>query len=263
MASEDKDGQGLPLFVFIPLILCIVGILVLLDIRQRQRNPPHVPINTQPQAFEQQFLHDRDDQDDGEQDASDDNHDEGSSSAVRVKKVGKKRGDKLRKKEEKRRYREYMDQQRDLRRAQEEADEEEYRRIKMEQSIQRTDEMEKRRKEREKLAKAKAKEELKMQALQEKDAKKRQYRFNKYSDKLKKLVKEKKLCDTHALAKSMGLSQEEVIDMLKQSCDQDDEFELCLWSGTDTFLFITREDYEHFNEQFSSRGKQSIHDATL
>jgi len=54
-----------------------------------------------------------------------------------------------------------------------------------------------------------------------------------------------------------------VIDMLQQLCDQDDEFELCLWSGTDTFLFITRDDYAHFNEQFKAKGKMSIHDAKL
>lgn len=51
--------------------------------------------------------------------------------------------------------------------------------------------------------------------------------------------------------------------MLQQLCDQDDEFELCLWSGTDTFLFITRDDYAHFNEQFKAKGKMPIHDAKL
>ncbi|KAL7317875.1 hypothetical protein PS15m_004173 [Mucor circinelloides] len=263
MASADKDSQGIPWVVFIPIILCVVGILVLLDIRQRQRNPQYAPIDTHPQAFEQQLLDDVDEQDVDEEDASDDNHGEGSSTAVRVKKVGKKRGEKLRRKEEMRRYREYMDHQRELRRAQEEVYEEEFRRKKIEQSIKRTDEMEKRRKEKEKKAKAVAKEELKLQKLQEKDAKKRQSRFSKYSEKLKKLVKERKLCDTNELAKWMGLSQQEVIDMLQQLCDQDDEFELCLWSGTDTFLFITRDDYAHFNEQFKAKGKMSIHDAKL
>jgi hypothetical protein len=41
MTSSDKDGQGMPLVVFVPIILCVVGILVLLDIRQRQRNPQY------------------------------------------------------------------------------------------------------------------------------------------------------------------------------------------------------------------------------
>lgn len=41
MASADKDSQGIPWVVFIPIILCVVGILVLLDIRQRQRNPQY------------------------------------------------------------------------------------------------------------------------------------------------------------------------------------------------------------------------------
>lgn len=101
-----------------------------------------------------------------------------------------------------------MDRQRDIRRAQDEIYEEEFRRKKIEQSIKRTDEMEKRKKEKEKKAKAEAKEELKLQKLKEKDAKKKQSRFGKYNEKLKKLVKEKRLSDTHELAKLMGLTQE-------------------------------------------------------
>lgn len=54
-----------------------------------------------------------------------------------------------------------------------------------------------------------------------------------------------------------------MVDILKQLCDADDEFKLCLWSGTDTFLFITEKDYTEFNEQFKNKGKMSIHDATL
>lgn len=169
------------------------------------------PIDTQQQAYEQQFLQDEEDEDEDqeeEDEGSDDNHGEGSSTAVRVKRVGKKRGEKLRRKEEMRQYREQMDRQRDIRRAQDEIYEEEFRRKKIEQSIKRTDEMEKRKKEKEKKAKAEAKEELKLQKLKEKDAKKKQSRFGKYSEKLKKLVKEKRLSDTHELAKLMGLTQE-------------------------------------------------------
>ncbi|CEP07806.1 hypothetical protein [Parasitella parasitica] len=260
MASANKEDQGIPLVVFIPIILCIIGILVLLDIRQRQRNPQYETIDTHQQAFEQHFMQqDEDEQENG----SDDNHGEGSSTAVRVKKVGKKRGEKLRRKEEMRQYREYMDRQRDLRRAQDEIYEEEYRRKKIEDSIKRTDEMEKRKKEKERKAKADAKEESKLQKLQEKDAKKRQSRFSKYNEKLKKLVKEKKLCDISELARATGLSQEEVVDILKKLCNQDDEFELCLWSGTDAFLFITQKDYTEFNQLFKTKGKMSIHDAVL
>ncbi|KAI8639012.1 hypothetical protein BD408DRAFT_422130 [Parasitella parasitica] len=258
MASPNKEDQGIPLVVFIPIILCVIGILALLDIRQRQRNPQYALNDTHQQTFEQQAM-----QEDEQEDESDDDHGEGSSTAVRVKKVGKKRGEKLRRKEEMRRYREYMDHQRDLRRAQEEIYDEEFRRKKMEESIKRTDEMERRKKEKERKAKADAKEELKLQKLQEKDAKKRQSQFSKYSEKLKKLVKEKKLCDVRELARIMGLSQEEAVDILKQLCDQDVEFELCLWSGTDTFLFITQKDYSEFDGHFKTKGKMSIHDAVL
>lgn len=82
-----------------------------------------------------------------------------------------------------------MEQQRQIRKAQEEIYEEEFRRRKLEESIKRTDEMDKRKREKEKKAKADEKEGLKKQKNEEKDAKKRQARFDKYKEKVKKLVK--------------------------------------------------------------------------
>lgn len=81
-----------------------------------------------------------------------------------------------------------MDQQRALRRAQEETYEVEFARKKLEEAYDRAVEQKKRRKEKEKKAKADEKEELKRQKQEEEDAKKRQARFDKYNGKLKKLV---------------------------------------------------------------------------
>jgi hypothetical protein len=54
-----------------------------------------------------------------------------------------------------------------------------------------------------------------------------------------------------------------VVDILKELCLKDDEFELCLWSETDTFLFITKQDYIHFNQDLKAKGKISIHEGSL
>lgn len=61
----------------------------------------------------------------------------------------------------------------------------------------------------------------------------------------------------------MGLTKEEVVDILQQLCAQDVDFELCLWSGTDTFLFITRDDYDEFAQSMKGKGKISIHEGYI
>lgn len=59
----------------------------------------------------------------------------------------------------------------------------------------------------------------------------------------------------------MGLTNEQVIDILNQLCRQNtQEFELCLWSGTNTFLYITREDYRQFEKDLKEKGKVSLKD---
>ncbi|KAI8371958.1 hypothetical protein EDC96DRAFT_423425, partial [Choanephora cucurbitarum] len=181
-----------------------------------------------------------------------------SSSTLHIRKIGKKRGEKLKRKEQMRQYREYMDQQREIRRAQEEVAEEQFRQRKMEESIRNQDELQRLRKEKEKRARQEQKEEFKRQQLQEKDAKKKQARFGKYSHKVKQWVQRTKLCDLNELAQSVGLSKEDVIDILKQLCAQDDEFNLSLWSGEDMFLFVTPEDYKRLNQLFRDQGKLSV-----
>ncbi|KAI9469781.1 MAG: hypothetical protein EXX96DRAFT_381177 [Benjaminiella poitrasii] len=263
MALPEDEGEALPLIVFIPIIFCVVAIFILLDIRQRQINPQQADrtnfiINEQPNDI-------LDEDSEGQIGTDeDDNLGEGSStSAVRVRKVGKKRGERLKRKEAMRQYREYMDQQRELRRAQDEIYEEEFRRKKIEESIKRADEMEKRKKEKEKKAKVEQKEELKRQKEEEKEKKKRQSRFDKHSGKLKKIVKEIKLCNISEIAKMVGITNEETVAILKQLCKEDTEFELCLWSGTDTFLFITEEDYVQFNQTIKQKGIISIHEDNI
>ncbi|KAG2194655.1 hypothetical protein INT47_002339 [Mucor saturninus] len=254
-----KDNGGTPLFVFIPLIVCIISIIFLLDIRRRRNLPIQFnTIHDEPDLVDDELIPDEEEEDLEEDDAG-----EGSSTAVRVRRVGTKRGEKLRRKEQMRQYREYMEQQRQIRKAQEEIYEEEFRRRKLEESIKRTDEMDKRKREKEKKAKADEKEGLKKQKNEEKDAKKRQARFDKYKEKVKKLVKETKLCQLNDLAKLLGLSKEEVVDILQQLCAQDMEFELCLWSGTDTFLFITRDDYNDFSQSLKGKGKISVEDGYI
>lgn len=71
------------------------------------------------------------------------------------------------------------------------------------------------------------------------------------------------MCETSEVSKLIGLSKEEVIDILKQLCAQDIDFELCLWSGTDTFLFIIRDDYDQFKQNLKGKGKVSIEDASI
>lgn len=61
----------------------------------------------------------------------------------------------------------------------------------------------------------------------------------------------------------LGLSKEEVVDILQQLCAQDMDFELCLWSGTDTFLFITRDDYHDFSHSLEVKGKISVEDGYI
>lgn len=44
----------------------------------------------------------------------------------------------------------------------------------------------------------------------------------------------------------------------------DKEFELSLWSFVkDAFLFITKQDYDQFNQDLKLHGKMSIHHASL
>lgn len=65
------------------------------------------------------------------------------------------------------------------------------------------------------------------------------------------------------LSKLIGLTEEEVVEILKKLCDMDNEFELCLWSGTDTFLFITQQDYNQLEQKLYEKGKMSIHEFKL
>ncbi|KAI8991214.1 hypothetical protein BDF20DRAFT_30116 [Mycotypha africana] len=269
---QQNEGRGIPLIVFIPIIVCFVSILFLLDYRQRrnaQQPVFHEQDDEQTAALEE-LMRLRQQHPVAEQPSDDEQNDvaEGSSTGVRrrVKKVGKKRGEKLRRKEEMRRYREYMDHQREVQRQQAQFFEEQERIRKVEQTRQRTHELNKLRKQREKQAKAEAKEAAKRQKLEEKEEKKKQYNYNKYSERLKKLVKENKLCSLNDLAKTMKLSAKDIADILKQLCDQDSDFSLSLWSADDQqFLFVTEEDYVHFEKELLQKkgGRISIHEADV
>ncbi|KAI9273609.1 hypothetical protein BY458DRAFT_435030, partial [Sporodiniella umbellata] len=198
-------------------------------------------------------------QTDSDNDASDPM--EGSSSSLRTRKIGKKKGEKLKRKEAKRQYRE-ANQQIKERKAQEKVYDEIFRQKQLEESIKRADELEKMRKEKAKKAKQEEKENTKKQKAEEKDKKQKEARYNKYHTKVKAWVKEKKECLFSHLAKQMGLSEEDIEYILERLCETDPEFELCIWSE-DHFLFVTQEDYERFGQRLKEEGKVSIHKGGL
>ncbi|CAO3622841.1 unnamed protein product [Cunninghamella echinulata] len=185
---------------------------------------------------------------------------EGTSTAVRIKKIGKKKGKKLQRKEQLRQYREYMDQQKELRRAQDEILEEEYKRKKAEEAIQRQDELDKIRKQQAKIAKQQEKELLAKQKDYEKLLKRKQQLYQKYHNKIKSLVKVTKIFQIQELAKKMGLSIEDTADILEKLCNNDSEFELSLWSDDkSTFMFVLPEDYQRLtNYMDQNDGKLMI-----
>ncbi|KAG2218557.1 hypothetical protein INT45_006318, partial [Circinella minor] len=247
------------LVIMIPIALCILGILLLLEIRESLQSDSGAGNITSLQ----QALGDNDS--DSEllenyvEEAArtveeDDNNGEGSSTAVHVKKIGKKKGEKLKRKEQMRQYHEYMNHQRDLRRAQDEVLEEEFRRKKDEEAIRRADESERRRKVKEKKAKQEEKERVKREKAEEKEAKKKRSRFDKYSGRIADTVKRLKLCTMETLAKNSGFSQEEATNILKELCATSPEFRLSLWSGS-TFMFVTEDDYANLSAYLENNGK--------
>ncbi|KAI8885174.1 hypothetical protein K501DRAFT_332181 [Backusella circina FSU 941] len=260
MASEQEAG-GLSFIVFIPIIICIVAILILLEIRQQQRHPTaYAPVHITQANDDDETMAFNEDDDDEEEDLENDPG-EGSSTAVRVKKVGKKRGEKLKRKEQMRQYREYLDQQREVRKAQDEILEAEFQRKKEEQSIKRADELDKRRKQLAKKQKQEEKEEQKKMKAETKESKRKEGVFSKYSEKLNKLVQETKLCDMNELSKKLGISVEDVVFVLNELCSTNSHYALSLWSDTNTFLFVTKEDYKTFENLLKDKGRLSIHDA--
>ncbi|KAI9490377.1 hypothetical protein BDB00DRAFT_559795 [Zychaea mexicana] len=257
MANNDV------LIILIPVALCLLGILLLLEIRERLRAGPggegdSTLLRTLDEDSDSELLDDYIDE------TAEDNNDrgEGSSTGVHVRKIGKKKGEKLRRKEQMRQYREYMNQQRDLRRAQEEVLEEEFQRKKAEEAIRRADEVsEKRRKEKEKKAKQEEKERVKREKAEVKEAKKKRSRFDKYSGRIADAAKRLKICNMETLANASGFSEEEATDILKELCATSSEFRLSLWSGS-TFMFVTEEDYAKLAAYLERNGKTSIKHAS-
>ncbi|KAG0784156.1 hypothetical protein G6F57_012854 [Rhizopus arrhizus] len=250
--------NSIPLLAFLPILICTLSILFLLDLYRKRNQEQRERI----QQFEEQLHQELQQEIDSNEENSDNDVGEGSSTSVHIKKIGKKKGEKLKRKEAKRQYREYLDQQIQARKAQEEILEEQFRRKQLEESIRRADELEKIRKEKAKKAKQEEKEELKKQKVQEKNAKARQTKYSKYHQKIKTWVKQHKFCEVEDLAQAMGLNNEDTEYILKQLCKDDPEFDLCLWSGNQ-FLFVTRNDYEKFNQDLKEKGKISIHEGKV
>ncbi|KAI8381412.1 uncharacterized protein BYT42DRAFT_304420 [Radiomyces spectabilis] len=259
MASQD----GVPFIVYIPFILCILSILFLLSLRRRQQQlsiETDVWLNND-EVNEDLTLHEVPANEDSADEMGDQPVDpeEGSSTAVRIKKVGKKRGKKLQRKEHMRQYHEYMLQQRDARRAQEEAMAEQFQRRKAEEAIRLADEIERRRKEMEKKLKNEEKERQKQQKAEAKLSKAKQAKYEKYHARVANIVKREKVCTSEYLANEIRIDEKDVQAILEQLCATDLDFELSLWNGT-TFFFVTRNDYEGLDTVLANSGKIRIDD---
>ncbi|CAO3646226.1 unnamed protein product [Cunninghamella blakesleeana] len=257
------------LIIFVPFILCLLAIVFLISVRNSQQ---HTGTNTNLISLRQsinadEYYNEEEDILEQEEDNEEEDIDsagEGTSTAVRIKKIGKKKGKKLQRKEEMRQYREYMDQQRELRRAQDEILEEEYKRKKAEEAIQRADEQEKRRKQQEKIAKRQEKEQLAKQKEYEKLVKQKQKLYQKYHSKIKNWVKETKICHLQELAKKIGLSIDDTTEILERLCKEDGEFELSLWSDDkSTFMFVLQEDYQQFIQYMDQHDGKLIVDEVI
>ncbi|ORZ03516.1 hypothetical protein BCR43DRAFT_483502 [Syncephalastrum racemosum] len=198
----------------------------------------------------QQLLNDEEGDDLPEEVAvGDEGNGEGSSAGtLRVRKMGKKRGEKLRRKEQQRQYREYMNHQRDLRRVQDERLEEEFRQRKAIENIRQSEEAEQRKKAQARKAKQEEKERQKRQKAIEKEESRRKSRYSKYHAKVAEAAKRLKLCSMDALARETGLDAEEAEAILRQLCMEAPEFNLSLWSGN-SFLHVTDADYAHLAQQ--------------
>ncbi|KAI9260583.1 hypothetical protein BDA99DRAFT_560657 [Phascolomyces articulosus] len=252
------------LIVMIPIAICLLGILLLLEIRERLRSDSGDGSITSLQTVHDDSdleLYEENGMEEIETTVGENDNGEGSSTAVHVRKVGKKKGEKLRRKEQMRQYNEYMRQQQDLRRAQNEALDEEFRRRKEEEAIKRADESERRRKAKEKKAKQEEKERVKREKAEEKEAKKKKSRFDKYSGRIADTVKRLKICTMETLASKTGFSQEEATDILNELCATSPEFRLSLWSGS-TFMFVTEDDYAKLATYLEKNGKISIKHAS-
>ncbi|KAI7872652.1 hypothetical protein BDF14DRAFT_1747170 [Spinellus fusiger] len=262
---SSKNTNDLPWIVYVPFTLCLVGIAFLLWIRRKQRQSQygyeadtrttvqHEPIPTGHDSdteLEQLEQHDQQEQD----------YPAEGSSTVRVRKIGKKKGDKLRRKEQQRQYQEYMQQQAEARRAQEQREEEIYQQRKLEESIRRADEMDRMRKAQAKKERSQENERQQLVKEHDKEKKRAEARFVKYSQKIKCYVEKLKVCTMETVASAVGLEEEQVMAILQQLCLCDKDFALSLCSN-DTFVFVTREDYDRLNAYVSSKGRVSIEEA--
>ncbi|KAJ8659790.1 hypothetical protein O0I10_004383 [Lichtheimia ornata] len=246
--------------LLIPIAICVLGILVLLEIRKQQQQRSDDTYSTQAVgdfSEEEDYLDDTIQEDVAEQG---EDVGEGSSTAVRVKKIGKKKGEKLRRKEQMRQYHEYMNQQRELRRAQDEILEEEFRRRKAEEAIRRAQEEEKRKKQQAKKAKQEEKERQKREKAEEKELKKKRSRFEKYQGRITDAVKNMRVCTMESLSDVVRLTPEETEEILRELCATSPEFSLSLWSGS-TFMFITEKDYGRISAYLLKNGKTPIKQA--
>ncbi|KAH8554377.1 hypothetical protein BGW37DRAFT_555249 [Umbelopsis sp. PMI_123] len=259
-------NNPIPLITFIPFIICCIAITLLLQYRAAQLRER---VSEADAAAIAQLYQDADndeleeDEEVGENELGDEDQDndpqEGTSTAVRVKKVGKKRAEKLKRKEHMRQYREYLDSQREARRYNDEIEAEKFRQRKIVESIEREREHEKRLKAQAQKQQKLDKEREKKQKLEEKEQKRLQNMLQKYGDKVKRTVQDFKYTTIEQLSKAIRLSELDTVYILKQLLKNDLQFRLSLLEEDDSsFLYVTDDDYARLNAYMQKAGHSML-----
>ncbi|KAI8577835.1 hypothetical protein K450DRAFT_282291 [Umbelopsis ramanniana AG] len=261
-----ESNNPVPLITFIPVVICCIAIVLLLQHRSSQQRDrvneaDAAAIAQLYQDAEMDELEEEEEVEesvmgDGDQDSD---PQEGTSTAVRVKKVGKKRAEKLKRKEHMRQYREYLDSQREARKYNDEIEEERYRQRKIAESIEREREHEKRLKAQAQQQQKLDKEREKKHKLEEKEQKRLQNILQKYRDKIKRTVQDCKYTTIEQLSKAIHISDQDTIYILKQLLIDDPQFRLSLFEESNmSFLYVTDEDYARLNAYMQKTGYFSI-----
>ncbi|GAB5588083.1 hypothetical protein Unana1_02983 [Umbelopsis nana] len=265
-----QANNSIPLIAFIPIIICCVAIFILLQYRSTQQREQLSEADAAAIAHLYQDLDNDDiegeDEVEGDEQTHEDQDDdpqEGTSTAVRVKKVGKKRAEKLKRKEHMRQYREYLENQREARRYNDQIEEERFRQRKIAESIEREREHEKRMKAQALQQQKLEKERTQKQKSEEKEQKRLQSILQKYGEKIKRIVQENKFITVEQLSMEARTSELDTAYVLKQFLESDPQFGLSLLAEDESsFLYVTDEDYVRLNAYMQKTGYLKMEDAS-
>ncbi|KAI8071595.1 hypothetical protein BC940DRAFT_293233 [Gongronella butleri] len=155
-----------------------------------------------------------------------------------------------------RQYREYLDQQREMQRAQDLILEEQYRERRAAEQIKQFNELEALRKQQAKQAKKEQKERDAIQKQHEKQEQNDTRLFDKYNIKIKDYLQKHKIVRLDLMAKQFWLQRQQVDTVVQKLFKNDPDFNLCLWSddGT-TVMYVQPDDYRRIGSLLDSQGK--------